>query len=47
MSAWLHDQGFSGNAEGTLLALLVRVEQGGLVEAASARCQRGGRWRMP
>jgi len=32
ITAWLRDQGFSDIAEGTIYALLVRIEQRGLVD---------------
>jgi len=33
ITAWLRDQGFSDIAEGTVYALLIRIEQRGLVDA--------------
>ncbi len=41
ITAWLRDQGFSDIAEGTIYALLVRVEQRGLVEVVKVPSEKG------
>lgn len=41
ITAWLRDQGFSDIAEGTVYALLVRVEQRGLVDAERIPSEKG------
>ncbi|HYO85304.1 MAG TPA: PadR family transcriptional regulator [Dermatophilaceae bacterium] len=41
ITAWLREQGFSEIAEGTVYALLVRVEQRGLVDAEKVRSAKG------
>ena len=41
ITAWLREQGFADIAEGTVYALLVRIEQRGLGRRASAACRRG------
>ncbi|TYB69238.1 PadR family transcriptional regulator [Nonomuraea sp. PA05] len=41
ITAWLRDQGFSDIAEGTIYALLVRVEQRGLVDVAKTPSEKG------
>src|ERR1044072_1637793 len=41
ITAWLRDQCFSGIAEGTVYALLVRVEQRGLVDVAKVPSEKG------
>lgn len=41
ITAWLRDQGFSGIAEGTVYALLVRVEQRGLVDVEKVPSEKG------
>ena len=39
--AWLRDQGFSDIAEGTVYALLIRIEQRGLVDVAKVPSEKG------
>ena len=39
--AWLRDQGFSDIAEGTVYALLIRVEQRGLVDVEKVPSEKG------
>ena len=41
ITAWLRDQGFSDIAEGTVYALLVRVEQRGLVDVERISSEKG------
>ncbi|MFI6597369.1 PadR family transcriptional regulator [Nonomuraea sp. NPDC050536] len=41
ITAWLRDQGFSDIAEGTVYALLVRVEQRGLVDVEKVASDKG------
>ena len=41
ITAWLRDQGFSDIAEGTVYALLVRVEQRGLVDVQKVPSEKG------
>lgn len=41
ITAWLRTQGFSDIAEGTVYALLVRVEQRGLVDAEKVPSEKG------
>jgi PadR family transcriptional regulator, regulatory protein PadR len=41
ITAWLRDQGFSDIAEGTVYALLVRVEQKGLVDVEKVPSEKG------
>lgn len=41
ITAWLRDQGFTDIAEGTVYALLVRVEQRGLVEVQKVPSEKG------
>jgi PadR family transcriptional regulator, regulatory protein PadR len=41
ITAWLRDQGFADIAEGTVYALLVRVEQRGLVEVEKVPSEKG------
>ena len=41
ITAWLRDQGFSDIAEGTVYALLIRVEQRGLVEVEKVPSEKG------
>ncbi len=41
ITAWLRDQGFSDIAEGTVYALLVRVEQRGLVDVEKVTSEKG------
>ena len=41
ITAWLRDQGFSDIAEGTVYALLVRVEQRGLVDVEQVPSEKG------
>jgi PadR family transcriptional regulator, regulatory protein PadR len=41
ITAWLRDQGFSDIAEGTVYALLVRIEQRGLVDAKRVHSEKG------
>jgi PadR family transcriptional regulator, regulatory protein PadR len=41
ITAWLRDQGFSDIAEGTVYALLVRVEQRGLVDVEKVLSEKG------
>ncbi|MGI5240875.1 PadR family transcriptional regulator [Dactylosporangium sp. CA-139066] len=41
ITAWLREQGFSGIAEGTVYALLVRVEQKGLVDVEKVPSEKG------
>jgi PadR family transcriptional regulator PadR len=41
ITAWLRDQGFTDIAEGTVYALLVRVEQRGLVDIEKVPSEKG------
>lgn len=41
ITAWLRDRGFTDIAEGTIYALLVRIEQRGLVEVAKVASEKG------
>jgi PadR family transcriptional regulator PadR len=41
ITAWLRDQGFSDIAEGTVYALLLRVEQRGLVDVEKVASEKG------
>jgi len=41
ITAWLREQGFSDIAEGTVYALLVRVEQRGLVDVEKVASEKG------
>jgi PadR family transcriptional regulator PadR len=41
ITAWLREQGFSGIAEGTVYALLVRIEQRGLVDVEKIPSEKG------
>ena len=41
ITAWLRDQGFSNIAEGTVYALLIRVEQRGLVDVEKVPSEKG------
>ncbi|BCJ32322.1 PadR family transcriptional regulator [Actinocatenispora sera] len=41
ITAWLRDQGFADIAEGTVYALLVRVERHGLVDVAKVASEKG------
>jgi PadR family transcriptional regulator PadR len=41
ITAWLREQGFSDIAEGTIYALLVRVEQRGLVDIEKVASEKG------
>lgn len=41
ITAWLRDQGFSDIAEGTVYALLLRVEQRGLVNVEKVPSEKG------
>jgi PadR family transcriptional regulator PadR len=41
ITAWLRDQGFSDIAEGTVYALLVRVEQRGFVDVEKVPSEKG------
>jgi PadR family transcriptional regulator, regulatory protein PadR len=41
ITAWLRDQGFADIAEGTVYALLVRLEQKGLVAVEKVPSQKG------
>ncbi len=41
ITAWLRDKGFSDIAEGTVYALLVRVEQRGFVDVAKVPSEKG------
>jgi len=41
ITAWLRDQGFAEIAEGTVYALLVRVEQRGLVDVEKVPSEKG------
>ncbi|MFG1678560.1 PadR family transcriptional regulator [Nonomuraea sp. NPDC049269] len=41
ITAWLRDQGFSDIAEGTIYALLVRIEQRGFVDVQKVPSEKG------
>ena len=41
ITAWLRKQGFSGIAEGTVYALLIRIEQKGLVDVEKIPSEKG------
>ncbi|MFB2580541.1 PadR family transcriptional regulator [Herbiconiux sp. P15] len=41
ITAWLRDKGFSDIAEGTVYALLVRIEQRGLVDVQKVPSEKG------
>ncbi|WP_163505301.1 PadR family transcriptional regulator [Fodinicola acaciae] len=41
ITAWLRDQGFADIAEGTIYALLVRVERQGLVDVEKVPSEKG------
>lgn len=41
ITAWLRDQGFTDIAEGTVYALLIRVEQRGLVDVEKVPSEKG------
>jgi PadR family transcriptional regulator, regulatory protein PadR len=41
ITAWLREQGFSEIAEGTVYALLIRVEQRGLVDVEKVPSEKG------
>jgi PadR family transcriptional regulator, regulatory protein PadR len=41
ITAWLRDKGFSDIAEGTVYALLVRIEQRGLVDVEKVPSEKG------
>ena len=41
ITAWLREQGFSDIAEGTVYALLIRVEQRGLVDVEKVPSEKG------
>ena len=41
ITAWLRDQGFSGIAEGTVYALLLRIEKRGLVDVEKVPSEKG------
>ena len=41
ITAWLREQGFSDIAEGTIYALLVRIEQRGLVDIEKVPSEKG------
>ena len=41
ITAWLREQGFSDIAEGTIYALLLRVEQKGLVDVEKVPSEKG------
>ncbi len=41
ITAWLREQGFTDIAEGTIYALLVRIEQRGLVDVAKVASEKG------
>lgn len=41
ITAWLRDRGFADIAEGTVYALLVRVEQRGLVDVEKVASEKG------
>ncbi len=41
ITAWLRDQGFTDIAEGTVYALLLRIEQRGLVDVEKVPSEKG------
>ena len=41
ITAWLREQGFSDIAEGTVYALLIRIEQRGLVDVETVPSEKG------
>jgi len=41
ITAWLRDQGFTDIAEGTVYALLIRIEQRGLVDVVKVPSEKG------
>jgi PadR family transcriptional regulator PadR len=41
ITAWLRDKGFSDIAEGTIYALLIRIEQRGLVDVEKVPSEKG------
>ena len=41
ITAWLRDQGFDDIAEGTVYALLIRIEQRGLVDVEKVPSEKG------
>jgi PadR family transcriptional regulator, regulatory protein PadR len=41
ITAWLRERGFSGIAEGTVYALLIRIEQRGLVDVEKVPSEKG------
>lgn len=41
ITAWLREQGFSDIAEGTVYALLVRIEKRGLIDAEKVTSEKG------
>ncbi|CAM4008057.1 PadR family transcriptional regulator [Kibdelosporangium persicum] len=41
ITAWLREQGFSDIAEGTVYALLIRIEQRGFVDVAKVPSEKG------
>lgn len=41
ITAWLREQGFTETAEGTVYALLVRIEQRGLVDVEKVPSEKG------
>lgn len=41
ITGWLRDQGFTDIAEGTIYALLIRIEQRGLVDVEKAPSEKG------
>lgn len=41
ITSWLRDQGFTDIAEGTIYALLIRIEQRGLVDVAKVPSEKG------
>ncbi len=41
ITTWLRDQGFSDIAEGTVYALLIRIEQRGLVDVEKVPSEKG------
>ncbi len=41
ITAWLRDQGFSDIAEGTIYALLIRIEQRGMVDVEKVASEKG------
>ncbi|GAA3757777.1 PadR family transcriptional regulator [Microbacterium kribbense] len=41
ITAWLRDQGFADIAEGTVYALLIRIEQRGLVDVQKVPSEKG------